>query len=61
MSYHVRLIGDDQLPADYSWAMVHHEHDYYFFVKPEGLTADALEKAWAAYRVLNAQPVGAGR
>lgn len=58
MTYHVRLIGADQLPPEHSWAMVRHRGDCFCFVKPEGLTTDTLEAAWTAYRMLQRQPVG---
>jgi hypothetical protein len=52
MNHHVRLIGQDDLPAGTDWALAEVEGRMIAFLTPAALTEAALGEVWAAYRLL---------
>lgn len=53
MQFHkICLIGQDDLPAGYEWAVVEHDGRITIFITQAALTPEVLEEAWAGYRLL---------
>jgi hypothetical protein len=52
MNHHVRLIGQNDLPAGTDWALAEVEGRMIAFLTPAALTEAALGEVWAAYRLL---------
>ena len=55
VKYMIRVLGDQELPADHAWVLIQVDSTIVFCVKAASLSAAVVAEAWAAYRSLTGQ------